>query len=120
MTLYCIDGKHKPEKPSPKLVDNGTLEFCSRDAHAGLPPARRSDLEILVFNLIHWLSTSQGDAPAAAGLPWMPLISSKQQHPLIIKNSRLDDPEISCRLLVRFKVTVPATRLKYLSRALWC
>lgn len=35
VTLYRIDGRHKPEKANPRLRDNGTLEFCSRDAHAG-------------------------------------------------------------------------------------
>ncbi|VDK35304.1 unnamed protein product [Taenia asiatica] len=65
-------GGHRAEKASPKLRDNGTLEFCSRDAHAGLPPSRRGDLEILLFNLFHWLYRARPNASQGpcAGLPW--------------------------------------------------
>ncbi|KAM3180017.1 hypothetical protein ACTXT7_017122, partial [Hymenolepis weldensis] len=79
VTLYRIDGRHKPEKANPRLRDNGTLEFCSRDAHAGiarLSPSRRGDMEILLFNLIHWLYRAQpnADQGSCAGLPWNSLI----------------------------------------------
>ncbi|CAH8429991.1 unnamed protein product [Heterobilharzia americana] len=56
--LFRSRGVHAAEKPDPKFRHNGTLEFCSRDAHNGLPPSRRGDLEILFFNLIHWLARS--------------------------------------------------------------
>ncbi|VDD74850.1 unnamed protein product [Mesocestoides corti] len=77
VTQYKVGGKHKAEKVSHKLKDNGTLEFCSRDAHAGLPPSRRGDLEILVFNVVHWLYRSRPNAPQGpcSGLPWESFIA---------------------------------------------
>ncbi|VUZ53921.1 unnamed protein product, partial [Hymenolepis diminuta] len=86
VTLYRIDGRHKPEKTNPRLRDNGTLEFCSRDAHAGLSPSRRGDMEILLFNLIHWLYRAQpnADQGPCAGLPWNSLIGGKHS-PFLIK-----------------------------------
>ncbi|KAL5105067.1 Serine/threonine-protein kinase VRK1 [Taenia crassiceps] len=73
VSQYRVNGGvHRAEKASPKLRDNGTLEFCSRDAHIGLPPSRRGDLEILLFNLFHWLYRAQPNASQGpcAGLPW--------------------------------------------------
>ncbi|KAL7064312.1 hypothetical protein AAHC03_05367 [Spirometra sp. Aus1] len=77
VALYRVNGVHVAEKPSPKLKDNGTLEFCSRDAHKGLPPSRRGDIEILAFNLVHWLYRSRPSVPQgpSSGLPWDDLIS---------------------------------------------
>lgn len=42
---------------------------------AGLLPSRRGDLEILSFNLIHWLARTQPGAvqKVSTGLPWGPL-----------------------------------------------
>nr|CAH8876420.1 unnamed protein product [Trichobilharzia regenti] len=70
--LFRSKGVHTVEKPDPKFRHNGTIEFCSRDAHTGLPPSRRGDLEILLFNLIHWLARSHLNAPQlhSTGLPW--------------------------------------------------
>ncbi|XP_017052549.1 nucleosomal histone kinase 1 [Drosophila ficusphila] len=48
-------------KPDPKKMHNGTIEYTSRDAHLGVP-TRRSDLEILGYNLIEWLGVE---------LPWV-------------------------------------------------
>ncbi|CAL8102739.1 unnamed protein product [Calicophoron daubneyi] len=75
--LYRVNGVHAKEKTDPKYRHNGTLEFCSRDAHRGLPPAPRGDLEILVYNLVHWLARCQPGAPQlySTGLPWGYLIS---------------------------------------------
>ncbi|CDS38075.1 vaccinia related kinase 1 [Echinococcus multilocularis] len=73
VSQYRVNGGgHRAEKASLKLRDNGTLEFCSRDAHAGLPPSRRGDLEILLFNLFHWLYRARPNASqsSCAGLPW--------------------------------------------------
>ncbi|XP_052860833.1 nucleosomal histone kinase 1 [Anopheles cruzii] len=47
-------------KPDPKKKHNGTIEYTSRDAHAGLTTVR-GDLEILAYNLIAW---------AGGSLPW--------------------------------------------------
>lgn len=56
-TKYSAD---KEFKPNPKNAHNGTIEYLSRDAHHGVP-TRRGDLEILGYNIIHWLGGS---------LPW--------------------------------------------------
>ncbi|KAM7538589.1 hypothetical protein Aperf_G00000049899 [Anoplocephala perfoliata] len=76
VSLFRIDGKHKPKKANPKIRDDGTLEFCSRDAHAGLSPSRRGDMEILLFNVVHWLYRARPNVEQGpcAGLPWNVLI----------------------------------------------
>ncbi|XP_060896796.1 serine/threonine-protein kinase VRK2 [Labrus mixtus] len=58
---YCPDGDHKEYKENPKKGHNGTMEYTSLDAHKGLAPSRRGDLQILGFCLLHWLCGS---------LPW--------------------------------------------------
>ncbi|XP_018550167.1 serine/threonine-protein kinase VRK2 isoform X2 [Lates calcarifer] len=58
---YCPDGVHKEYKENPKKGHNGTIEYTSIDAHKGLAPSRRGDLQILGFCLLHWLCGS---------LPW--------------------------------------------------
>ncbi|GIY59012.1 hypothetical protein CDAR_44151 [Caerostris darwini] len=62
---YLRDGAHKKEMPDPKKAHNGTPEFTSRDAHRGCF-SRRSDLEILCFNLLQWLS---GELPWEKYIP---------------------------------------------------
>jgi len=54
---------HKEYKPDPRKMHDGTIEYVSRDGHIGCT-SRRSDLEVLVFNVIHWLRGS---------LPWVSL-----------------------------------------------
>ncbi|KAM0736008.1 Nucleosomal histone kinase 1 [Formica fusca] len=51
-------------KPDPKKAHNGTLQYASRDAHMGVP-TKRSDIEILYYNIILWLCGS---------LPWEKLL----------------------------------------------
>ncbi|XP_072247613.1 uncharacterized protein [Leuresthes tenuis] len=58
---YCPDGVHKEYKENPRKGHNGTIEYTSLDAHKGLAPSRRGDLQILGFCLLHWLCGS---------LPW--------------------------------------------------
>ncbi|CAG05154.1 unnamed protein product, partial [Tetraodon nigroviridis] len=58
---YCPSGVHKEYKENPKKGHNGTIEYTSLDAHSGLDPSRRGDLQILGFCLLHWLCGS---------LPW--------------------------------------------------
>ncbi|XP_071337570.1 serine/threonine-protein kinase VRK2 isoform X2 [Trachinotus anak] len=58
---YCPEGVHKEYKENPKKCHNGTIEYTSLDAHKGLNPSRRGDLQILGFCLLHWLCDS---------LPW--------------------------------------------------
>ena len=68
--LYLIDfglaskfmdtnGQHRPFCMDQRRAHDGTLEFTSRDAHMGAH-SRRSDLEVLGYNLIYW---SQGFLP---------------------------------------------------------
>src|SRR6202044_963661 len=40
----------------------GTLEFTSLDVHRGATPSFRGDLEILFYNMLHWLG---------GRLPWL-------------------------------------------------
>ncbi|GFT33159.1 nucleosomal histone kinase 1 [Nephila pilipes] len=66
---YMRDGVHKKESPDPKKAHNGTPEFTSRDAHRGCF-SRRSDLEILCYNLLQWL---------AGELPWEKYVSDNKK-----------------------------------------
>ncbi|KAK6293607.1 hypothetical protein J4Q44_G00359330 [Coregonus suidteri] len=58
---YSPDGVHKEYKENPKKGHNGTVEYTSIDAHNGVAPSRRGDLEVLGFCLLHWL---------CGALPW--------------------------------------------------
>ncbi|XP_028922050.1 serine/threonine-protein kinase VRK1 isoform X2 [Ornithorhynchus anatinus] len=53
---YCPEGIHKEYKEDPKRCHDGTLEYTSIDAHKGVAPSRRGDLEILGYCMIQWLS----------------------------------------------------------------
>ncbi|PAV82882.1 hypothetical protein WR25_21150 [Diploscapter pachys] len=50
------------DKPDKKRAHNGTCIFTSRDAHRGCQPSFRGDIEILVYNLLYWLTGT---------LPWL-------------------------------------------------
>ncbi|XP_063804524.1 serine/threonine-protein kinase VRK1 isoform X2 [Pseudophryne corroboree] len=52
---YCPEGVHKDYKEDPRKCHNGTIEFTSVDAHKGVNPSRRGDLEILGYCMIQWL-----------------------------------------------------------------
>ncbi|XP_022062500.1 serine/threonine-protein kinase VRK2 isoform X1 [Acanthochromis polyacanthus] len=67
---YCPDGAHKEYKENPKRCHDGTIEYTSLDAHKGLAPSRRSDLQILGFCLLHWLCGS---------LPWISILKNPTQ-----------------------------------------
>lgn len=56
---------HKEFRQDPRKAHDGTIEYLSRDAHAGCT-ARRSDLENLALCLVHWTS---------GRLPWLHLIA---------------------------------------------
>ncbi|KAM8706229.1 hypothetical protein ACLKA7_010496 [Drosophila subpalustris] len=58
LASHYVTGEFKPD---PKKMHNGTIEYTSRDAHLGVA-TRRSDLEILGYNLIEWLGVE---------LPWV-------------------------------------------------
>ncbi|XP_033622666.1 serine/threonine-protein kinase VRK1 isoform X2 [Fukomys damarensis] len=53
---YCPEGAHREYKEDPKRRHDGTIEFTSIDAHNGVAPSRRGDLEILGYCMIQWLS----------------------------------------------------------------
>ncbi len=61
VSKYLRDGVHLEYKPDARKAHDGTIEYTSRDAHIGAH-SRRSDLEILAYNLVHWISGT---------LPWM-------------------------------------------------
>ncbi|XP_068009364.1 serine/threonine-protein kinase VRK2 isoform X4 [Melanerpes formicivorus] len=52
---YCPNGNHKHYQENPRKGHNGTIEFTSIDAHKGVAPSRRSDLEILGYCMLQWL-----------------------------------------------------------------
>jgi len=62
------DGTHKPYKQDPKRAHDGTIEFTSRDAHMGVAPSRRGDMEILGYCLVQWL---------CGRLPWEDKLADK-------------------------------------------
>ncbi|CAH0546733.1 unnamed protein product [Brassicogethes aeneus] len=50
-----LNGEHKEFCTDERKAHAGTILFCSRDAHKGVP-SRRSDLESLGYNIIYWLT----------------------------------------------------------------
>ncbi|XP_040524710.1 serine/threonine-protein kinase VRK2 isoform X2 [Gallus gallus] len=52
---YCPNGNHKQYQENPRKGHNGTIEFTSIDAHKGVAPSRRGDLEILGYCMLQWL-----------------------------------------------------------------
>lgn len=68
VSKYQRDGVHLEYKPDARKAHDGTIEYTSRDAHIGAH-SRRSDLEILGYNLVHWMSGT---------LPWMDNLTNPQ------------------------------------------
>ncbi|KAM8780971.1 serine/threonine-protein kinase VRK1 isoform 4-T4 [Rhynchonycteris naso] len=73
---YCPEGVHKEYKEDPKRCHDGTLEFTSIDAHNGVAPSRRGDLEILGYCMIQWLS---------GHLPW----EDNLRDPSYVRDSKI-------------------------------
>ncbi|XP_062974092.1 serine/threonine-protein kinase VRK1 isoform X2 [Elgaria multicarinata webbii] len=73
---YSPEGNHKDYKENPKRCHDGTLEFTSIDAHKGVAPSRRGDLEILGYCMICWLSGK---------LPW----EDNLKDPSYVKDSKI-------------------------------
>ncbi|XP_021341935.1 serine/threonine-protein kinase VRK1-like isoform X1 [Mizuhopecten yessoensis] len=65
---YQIDGVHKAYKEDKRKAHDGTIEFTSTDAHLGVAPSRRGDMEILGFCLLQWLCSR---------LPWENNLANK-------------------------------------------
>lgn len=77
---YIVNGKHKEYKEDPRKAHDGTIEFASRDAHAG-SFSRRGDLETLAFNMLQW---SCGELPWEENLGDCNLVKD-------LKNMYMDD-----------------------------
>lgn len=73
---YCPEGVHKEYKEDPRKCHNGTIEFTSIDAHKGVNPSRRGDLEILGYCMIQWL---------CGKLPW----EDKLTDPSYVASSKM-------------------------------
>uniref|UniRef100_A0A8C7MH42 non-specific serine/threonine protein kinase n=1 Tax=Oncorhynchus kisutch TaxID=8019 RepID=A0A8C7MH42_ONCKI len=73
---YSPEGILKEYKEDPKRCHDGTIEFTSIDAHKGVSPCRRSDLEILGYCMVQWLCSK---------LPW----EDKLQDSLYVRDSKL-------------------------------
>ncbi|XP_073432763.1 serine/threonine-protein kinase VRK2 isoform X2 [Dendrobates tinctorius] len=103
---YCPNGKHKEYKEDPKKCHNGTIEFTSRDAHKGVAPSRRGDLEILACCMLHWIS---GKLPWEQNIKDFPaILASKTKlwddlpHSVIEWSGR----ETGCEELAKFMAEV--------------
>ncbi|KAJ8289020.1 hypothetical protein COCON_G00016790 [Conger conger] len=70
---YSPEGVLKEYKEDPRKCHDGTIEFTSIDAHNGVSPSRRADLEILGYCMIQWL---------CGRLPW----EDKLQDPVYVKD----------------------------------
>ncbi|XP_005367789.1 serine/threonine-protein kinase VRK2 [Microtus ochrogaster] len=103
---YCPNGNHKQYQENPRKGHNGTIEFTSLDAHRGVAPSRRSDVEILGYCMLHWL---------CGKLPWDKILDD----PVAVQTAKtnlLDElpesvltwapPGTSCRELAQFLVCV--------------
>uniref|UniRef100_A0A3Q2ZFC9 non-specific serine/threonine protein kinase n=1 Tax=Kryptolebias marmoratus TaxID=37003 RepID=A0A3Q2ZFC9_KRYMA len=77
---YTPEGNHKEYKEDPKKCHDGTIEFTSIDAHKGVSPCRRSDLEILSYCMVQWLS---------GRLPW----EDRLQDPQYVRDSKIRSRE---------------------------
>ncbi|XP_075049349.1 serine/threonine-protein kinase VRK1 isoform X2 [Mixophyes fleayi] len=73
---YCPEGVHKEYKEDPRRCHNGTIEFTSIDAHKGVNPSRRGDMEILGYCMIQWL---------CGKLPW----EDKLTDPNYVSSSKI-------------------------------
>ncbi|KAJ7990881.1 hypothetical protein DPEC_G00291500 [Dallia pectoralis] len=73
---YSPEGVLKEYKEDPKRCHDGTIEFTSIDAHKGVSPCRRSDLEILGYCMIQWL---------CGKLPW----EDRLNDPVYVRDSKI-------------------------------
>uniref|UniRef100_A0A8B9NKJ0 VRK serine/threonine kinase 2 n=1 Tax=Accipiter nisus TaxID=211598 RepID=A0A8B9NKJ0_9AVES len=72
---YCPNGNHKQYQENPRKGHNGTIEFTSIDAHKGVAPSRRGDLEILGYCMLQWL---------CGKLPW----EQNLKNPLAVQTAK--------------------------------
>ncbi|XP_060526797.1 serine/threonine-protein kinase VRK1-like [Cylas formicarius] len=94
-TKYTLE---KDFKPNPKKAHDGTIEYLSRDAHNGVQ-TRRGDLEILGYNLIHWLGCA---------LPWEDNLGDPKE---VQKSKEEHMQDVSKLLKACFKAATPPKAL---------
>jgi vaccinia related kinase len=82
---FLTDGNHKDYKEDPKRKHDGTIEFTSLDAHKGVAPSRRTDLEILGYVMLQWLCSQ---------LPWEDNLTDKDY----VMNSKARYSILTCWL----------------------
>jgi serine/threonine protein kinase len=80
VSRYHRKGVHLPYEPDERKAHDGTIAYTSRDAHIGAH-SRRSDLEMLGYNLVHWISGK---------LPWMDSLSN-HEYVHMQKNGFMED-----------------------------
>ncbi|XP_054627158.1 inactive serine/threonine-protein kinase VRK3 isoform X3 [Dunckerocampus dactyliophorus] len=80
---YCPSGRHVEYSEGRRALPEGPLDFISLDAHKGVAPSRRSDLQSLGYCMLHWHT---------GVLPW----------------SALADPDKVATLKQRYMGDVPA------------
>ncbi|XP_051056472.1 serine/threonine-protein kinase VRK2 [Phodopus roborovskii] len=103
---YCPNGNHKQYQENPRKGCNGTIEFTSLDAHKGVAPSRRSDVETLGYCMLRWL---------CGKLPW----EANLEDPLAVQTAKANlldglpesvlswaPPGSSCCELAQFLVCV--------------
>ncbi|XP_072375582.1 serine/threonine-protein kinase VRK1-like isoform X1 [Diabrotica undecimpunctata] len=94
------NGEHKEFSPDERKAHAGTVLFCSRDAHKGIP-SRRSDLESLAYNMVYWLTGT---------LPW---IEDLEQPGEVEKKKIRCFRNIKCFLDLCFNNNFPRFVLEY-------
>ncbi|XP_005042713.1 PREDICTED: serine/threonine-protein kinase VRK2 isoform X2 [Ficedula albicollis] len=103
---YCPNGNHKQYQENPRKGHNGTIEFTSIDAHKGVAPSRRGDLEILGYCMLQWL---------CGKLPWeqnlkdpvaVQTAKTKLMDELPDSVLRWDSPGSSCSEIAQFLASV--------------
>ncbi|NXS80409.1 VRK2 kinase, partial [Erpornis zantholeuca] len=103
---YCPNGNHKQYQENPRKGHNGTIEFTSIDAHKGVAPSRRGDLEILGYCMLQWL---------CGKLPWeqnlkdpvaVQTAKTKLMDELPDSVLRWDSPGSSCSEIATFLASV--------------
>lgn len=99
---YCPEGVHKEYKEDPKRCHDGTIEYTSIDAHKGVAPSRRGDLEILGYCMIQWL---------CGRLPW----EDNLKDPNYVRDSKISYCENIPELMNKcFPCTKPDEIEKYM------
>ncbi|CAF1623111.1 unnamed protein product [Adineta ricciae] len=83
----------------------GTLEFTSLDVHRGATPSFRGDLEIMFYNMLHWLG---------ARLPWMTITDGARVQQA--KMTARSDPSGFIRSVFTNKSTVSSKMLDTLTQ----